>query len=140
MEETLSTLDYAHRAKNITNRPEVNQKIPVASKLAVGISDPLYYLAFLTRHNIIIYHNLLLFSCQEMQSKVDLIRRELEDQRERDGGVFMSQEKKDEMEKKMLELEQLKKEFQDLTVSFKKQSIFFHNLSKLLRSSIFRES
>ena len=52
-----------------------------------------------------------------MQSKVDLIRRELEDQRERDGGVFMSQEKKDEMEKKMLELEQLKKEFKDLTVS-----------------------
>ena len=35
LEETLSTLDYAHRAKNITNRPEVNQKIPVASKLAV---------------------------------------------------------------------------------------------------------
>ena len=36
VEETLSTLDYAHRAKNITNRPEVNQKIPVASKLAVN--------------------------------------------------------------------------------------------------------
>jgi len=27
MEETLSTLDYAHRAKNITNKPEVNQKL-----------------------------------------------------------------------------------------------------------------
>nr|XP_006812560.1 PREDICTED: kinesin-like protein KIF11-like [Saccoglossus kowalevskii] len=26
-EESLSTLDYAHRAKNITNRPEVNQKM-----------------------------------------------------------------------------------------------------------------
>ncbi|XP_050448393.1 kinesin-like protein Klp61F [Cataglyphis hispanica] len=26
-EETLSTLDYAHRAKNITNRPEINQKL-----------------------------------------------------------------------------------------------------------------
>lgn len=26
-EETLSTLDYAHRAKNIRNRPEVNQRI-----------------------------------------------------------------------------------------------------------------
>lgn len=26
-DETLSTLDYAHRAKNITNRPEVNQKL-----------------------------------------------------------------------------------------------------------------
>ncbi|KAJ0973399.1 hypothetical protein J5N97_021358 [Dioscorea zingiberensis] len=27
LEETLSTLDYAHRAKNIKNRPEVNQKM-----------------------------------------------------------------------------------------------------------------
>jgi len=27
MEETLSTLDYAHRAKSITNKPEVNQKL-----------------------------------------------------------------------------------------------------------------
>jgi len=27
VEETLSTLDYAHRAKDITNRPEVNQKM-----------------------------------------------------------------------------------------------------------------
>ncbi|KAK7018005.1 Kinesin-related protein 11 [Halocaridina rubra] len=27
MEETLSTLEYAHRAKNIQNRPEVNQKL-----------------------------------------------------------------------------------------------------------------
>ena len=26
LEETLSTLDYAHRAKNIKNKPEVNQK------------------------------------------------------------------------------------------------------------------
>ena len=27
LEETLSTLDYAHRAKHITNRPEINQKL-----------------------------------------------------------------------------------------------------------------
>lgn len=27
VEETLSTLDYAHRAKHITNRPEINQKL-----------------------------------------------------------------------------------------------------------------
>jgi len=32
LEETLSTLDYAHRAKNIQNKPEVNQKL---SKKAV---------------------------------------------------------------------------------------------------------
>ncbi|XP_076678863.1 kinesin-like protein Klp61F [Andrena cerasifolii] len=27
LEETLSTLDYAHRAKHVTNRPEINQKL-----------------------------------------------------------------------------------------------------------------
>jgi len=33
LEETLSTLDYAHRAKNITNKPEVNQKMSKSAKL-----------------------------------------------------------------------------------------------------------
>ncbi|CAM6127678.1 unnamed protein product [Calypogeia fissa] len=31
LEETLSTLDYAHRAKNIRNKPEVNQKVTKAA-------------------------------------------------------------------------------------------------------------
>ena len=35
LEETLSTLDYAHRAKNIKNKPEVNQKISKKEKLKV---------------------------------------------------------------------------------------------------------
>ncbi len=36
MEETLSTLDYAHRAKNITNRPEVNQKLSKKALIKVS--------------------------------------------------------------------------------------------------------
>lgn len=35
-EETLSTLDYAHRAKNIQNKPEVNQKLN--KKELIGVS------------------------------------------------------------------------------------------------------
>ena len=35
-EETLSTLDYADRAKRIKNKPEINQKIPMATKIAVS--------------------------------------------------------------------------------------------------------
>ena len=27
LEETVNTLDYAHRAKNIRNKPEINQRI-----------------------------------------------------------------------------------------------------------------
>lgn len=38
LEETLSTLDYAHRAKNITNRPEVNQKLTKKALLKVIIA------------------------------------------------------------------------------------------------------
>lgn len=36
LEETLSTLDYAHRAKNITNRPEINQKLTKKALLKVN--------------------------------------------------------------------------------------------------------
>lgn len=34
LEETINTLDYAHRAKNIRNKPEINQK--VRASLRVG--------------------------------------------------------------------------------------------------------
>ena len=36
LEETLSTLSYAHNAKSIQNRPEINQKISKREKLLVS--------------------------------------------------------------------------------------------------------
>lgn len=42
VEETLSTLDYACRAKNITNRPEINQKLTKKSLIKVGSNYLLY--------------------------------------------------------------------------------------------------
>ena len=36
LQETLSTLDYAHRAKNILNRPEVNQKLTKKTLIKVN--------------------------------------------------------------------------------------------------------
>ena len=52
LEETLSTLDYAHRAKNIQNKPEVNQKISKKEKLKVRFLRYFYfeYLANLIQH------------------------------------------------------------------------------------------
>lgn len=50
---------------------------------------------------------------------MESIQKELCDQRDRDGGVFISLERKDEMERKMAELEQLRKEFKDLSVSYR---------------------
>ena len=52
-----------------------------------------------------------------MQSKMDALRRELDDQRDKDGGVFISEEKKSEMEEKIAQLEKLRKEHANLTVS-----------------------
>lgn len=40
-EETLSTLDYACRAKNITNRPEINQKLTKKALIKVGLKSSL---------------------------------------------------------------------------------------------------
>lgn len=40
LEDTLSTLDYAHRAKNIQNRPEINQKLNKA-QLIKGYNEEL---------------------------------------------------------------------------------------------------
>ena len=57
------------------------------------------------------------FFFQEMQSKMDALRRELDDQRDKDGGVFISEEKKSEMEEKIAQLEKLRKEHANLTVS-----------------------
>ena len=53
LEETLSTLDYAHRAKNIQNKPEVNQKISKKEKLKVRSFRHFYleYLEKLIQHN-----------------------------------------------------------------------------------------
>ncbi|CAL7946529.1 unnamed protein product [Xylocopa violacea] len=39
IEETLSTLDYAHRAKNITNRPEINHKFSKKAMLQEYIEE-----------------------------------------------------------------------------------------------------
>ena len=35
LQETLSTLDYAFRARNITNKPEINQKLTKKALLKV---------------------------------------------------------------------------------------------------------
>ena len=63
---------------------------------------------------IILHPSVLLL--QELQSKLEETRRELEDQRDKDGGVFMSEEKKLEMEKMMANLDQLRKEHRQLKV------------------------
>ncbi|CAG2056586.1 unnamed protein product [Timema podura] len=47
LEETLSTLEYAHRARNITNRPEINQKLSKKTLIKVGKWANAYIVFFL---------------------------------------------------------------------------------------------
>ena len=47
IEETLSTLDYAHRAKNITNRPEINQKLSKKALIKV-MQTSIFFLVWLS--------------------------------------------------------------------------------------------
>ena len=56
LEETLSTLDYAHRAKNITNRPEINQKLTKKALLKVS---SLYHSSFSRVLVLIIFYVVL---------------------------------------------------------------------------------
>lgn len=61
-EETLSTLDYAHRAKNIRNKPEVNQRISQTGYI------------------------------KELHMQVQKLNQELTQQRQKDGGVYVGTE------------------------------------------------
>lgn len=80
-EETLSTLDYAHRAKNIRNKPEINQK--VSQKFVI----------------------------REMSAEVDRLKREIQLARERSGDVVLTTTMYNELEKQIAEYTALKKAF-----------------------------
>lgn len=85
LEETLSTLDYAHRAKNITNRPEVNQKFSKKALLQEYIAEieKLKKDLMATRERNGIYLNedsynqmqsLIEFQNKEVEEKLDYIK------------------------------------------------------------------
>ncbi|XP_012151720.1 kinesin-like protein Klp61F [Megachile rotundata] len=79
LEETLSTLDYAHRAKNITNRPEINQKFSKKALLQEYIAEieKLKKDLLATRERNGIYLNP--DSYNEMQSLIELQSKEIEE-------------------------------------------------------------
>ncbi|GMH33373.1 hypothetical protein BSKO_01207 [Bryopsis sp. KO-2023] len=66
-EETISTLDYAHRAKNIRNKPEVNQRISRTGYI------------------------------KELHMQIQRLNQELGQQRLKDGGVYVGAEQYEQM-------------------------------------------
>lgn len=76
LEETLSTLDYASRAKNIQNRPEVNQKL--TKRALIKVLNQLY-------------DRLLTTSLKEYTEEIERLKKDLAATREKNG-VFVSPE------------------------------------------------
>ncbi|XP_015435263.1 PREDICTED: bipolar kinesin KRP-130-like [Dufourea novaeangliae] len=79
LEETLSTLDYAHRAKNITNRPEINQKFSKKALLQEYAEEieKLKKDLLATRERNGVY--LAQDNYNEMQSLIDFQNKEIEE-------------------------------------------------------------
>lgn len=79
IEETLSTLDYAYRAKNITNRPEINQKLSKKALLKEYTEEieRLRRDLLATRERNGVY--LAQENYNEMQSKIEFQSKEIEE-------------------------------------------------------------
>ena len=93
LEETLSTLDYAHRAKNITNRPEVNQKL--SKKALIKVRNFYFNIYQSLKIDLWCLSKFVIFTTtcmlQEYTEEIDRLKRDLFAAREKNG-IFLSQE------------------------------------------------
>lgn len=87
LQETLSTLEYASRAKNIMNKPEVNQKLSKRTLIKVG--DPASSLTLPSR--TCAQADMHLFSLQEYTEEIERLKRDLAATRDKNG-VYVSAE------------------------------------------------
>lgn len=93
MQETLSTLEYASRAKNIMNKPEVNQKL--SKRTLIKVAEPASSHAC-CRHRlkdvtVSKTPNVHLFSLQEYTEEIERLKRDLAATRDKNG-VYLSAE------------------------------------------------
>ncbi|KAJ0972722.1 hypothetical protein J5N97_020681 [Dioscorea zingiberensis] len=129
LEETLSTLDYAHRAKNIKNRPEVNQKMMKSTliKDLYGEIDRLKAEVYAAREKVGVYIP------KERYYQEESERKAMADQIEQMGVLI-------ETHQKQLEVLQEKYDFQfqqseDLSKKLEAAEKSLDHTSKLLATS-----
>ena len=84
IDESLSTLEYAHRAKNIMNRPEVNQKLTKKTLIKASRLDLYCVVIYL---DVWVCHLLL----QEYSEEIERLKRDLLCAREKNG-VYLASE------------------------------------------------
>lgn len=115
LEETLSTLDYAFRAKNITNRPEVNQKL---TKKAI---------------------------MKEYAEEIERLRRDLQATREKHGIYIAEEnyvamqkqmtQQSDEISELMIKIEMMQQEYSKLNDMFADSQEKFEKTTKRLAAT-----
>lgn len=116
IEETLSTLDYAHRAKNITNRPEINQKL--SKKALIKACYFKKWLLLTTINPILQLYNIRIIlwldlpPVQEYTEDIERLKKDLYAAREKNG-IFLSAENFTGMESKINSQKELIKELED---------------------------
>ncbi|EZG43731.1 kinesin motor domain protein [Gregarina niphandrodes] len=90
-DETLSTLDYAHRAKHIKNTPQVNQRMSQK------------------------------FLMKELHAELDKLKRELQIARERSGEVHLTNETYKEIELQLYEFHELQKTSNNMKIKLEQE-------------------
>ncbi|KAG0443707.1 hypothetical protein HPB47_014619 [Ixodes persulcatus] len=88
LEETLNTLDYAHRAKSITNRPEVNQKMTKRALIKASLFSFARGTHFFVSGTV------------EYTEEIERLRRELVAARDKNG-MFVDPENYSAMERRL---------------------------------------
>ncbi|XP_059614919.1 kinesin-like protein Klp61F [Phlebotomus argentipes] len=129
LEETLNTLDYAHRAKNIQNRPEINQRLTKNSVLKEYTEeiDRLQRELDAAREKNGIF--LPPDSYNEMSSRLDSQSKELTEK------TFQIQAMKVEMEKKDQLFSEIERSLQQRTVELRVTSESLNRTNLVLRDT-----
>lgn len=130
LEETLSTLDYAHRAKNIQNKPEINQRLCKKTMLKVW----LHFMIESFNRGLLTLQCSLNLNCieiyQEYSEEIERLQRDLEATQQR-SGVYLDQSEYDNM---IVLLDQLGEEIKEkeeesvvLTQELEKKKVCMQN-------------
>lgn len=88
LQETLSTLEYASRAKNIMNKPEVNQKL--TKRTLIKVAEPALSHMW-CHHKKRALNQTCTFVLQEYTEEIERLKRDLAATRDKNG-VYLSTE------------------------------------------------
>lgn len=135
-EETLNTLDYAHRAKNIKNKPEVNQKMAQSEAIQHYIKEIERLQKTLDSHNKKNGIYLPPESFESMKEEIEKSKEEIVFLQER---ILEKERKLEEIEEELnfqsVELVQKEKDIQEKTIELETKNIELDNTTSELNEA-----